>query len=130
MKKIIHKLLGRRGYDFEYLEIRFYKAANVYGEHGTINVTHIKQGLVEVPVRFVFVGVTTPPVLCRNTFNHIWEEAKAQGYVPHHIETYGRDNVIAPVTTGEDNEQRVRDFVEQAQKDGEPGCITTTTTAG
>jgi hypothetical protein len=76
------------------LEIRFHKDANVFGEHGTINVTHVRQGLVENTVRFVIVGLTTPPNLSKEVFNLIWEAAKAQGYIPHHIVTYGRDNDI------------------------------------
>ncbi len=74
------------------LEVRFHKQANVFGEHGTICVTHVKQGLVETPVRFVFVGLTTPPKLDLFTYVYIWEEAKAQGYIPHHVVTYGKEN--------------------------------------
>ena len=84
---------GRKAKQFE-LELRFHKEANFFGEHGTINVSHIKQNLVEKPVRFVFVGITTPPKLDRILFNFIWEEAKAQGYTPHHLLTYGKENEI------------------------------------
>jgi hypothetical protein len=111
MKNLINKLLGRSGYPYEQLEIRFHKQANPYGEHGTIVVTHVKQGLVEVPVRFVFVGVTTPPKLDVNTFLRIWEEAKAQGYIPHHFATYGLDNeIVFAGKPGTDTEQMVRDM--------------------
>lgn len=96
LKKLFPSIFGS-AYKYEQVEIQFHKAANVYGEHGTINVTHVKQGLVETPVRFVFVGLTTPPKLDRNTFNHIWEEARAQGYIPHFIASYGRDNEIVSV---------------------------------
>lgn len=94
----IAKLLGRNKNAFDKLELRFHKQANVYGEHGTINVTHVKQGLVETSVRFVFIGVTTPPKMDRNTVNYIWEEALAQGYIPHFIESYGNQNEITSPT--------------------------------
>lgn len=76
------------------LEIRFHKEANVYGEHGKIVVSHVKQGLREVAVRFVFVGITTPPKLDLRMFTYIWEEARNQGYIPHDLKIYGHDNEI------------------------------------
>lgn len=76
------------------LEIRFHKEANYFGEHGTIVVSHVKQNLRESPVRFVFVGITTPPKLDLRLMTYIWEEARAQGYVPHALATYGKDNEI------------------------------------
>lgn len=93
MKNFFNKLFGRTS-AYDKLELRFHKQANVYGEHGVINVTHVKQGLVETGVRFVFIGVTTPPKMDRNTMNYIWEEALAQGYIPHYIESYGNNNEI------------------------------------
>jgi hypothetical protein len=80
------------------VEIKFHTEANYFGEHGTICVTHVKKGLVETSVRFVFAGVTTPPKMDLATFSRIWEEAKTQGYIPHHIETYGRVNEIIDTT--------------------------------
>ena len=74
------------------LEIKFHKEANLFGEHGSIVVSHVKQRLAGVAVKFVFVGVSTPPKLTPFLLTYIWEEAKSQGYVPHHIETYGREN--------------------------------------
>ena len=76
------------------LELRFHKEANLYGEHGTLVVSHVKQGITEMPVRFVFVGVATPPKLDRVLFNYIWEEARTQGYIPHSLRTYGKENEI------------------------------------
>lgn len=76
------------------LEIKFHKQTNAYGEHGTMVVSHVKQGLREVAVRFVFVGLTTPPKLDHRMFTYLWEEARNQGYIPHEIKTYGRENEI------------------------------------
>lgn len=95
MKNLINKLLGRNGIDYDKLEIRFHKEANLFGEHGKINATHVKLGLVEADVRFVVVGVTTPPKMTKNLFLRIWEEARAQGYNVHHLAAYGSDNEIA-----------------------------------
>lgn len=80
------------------LEIKFHKDANFFGEHGTINVSHVRLGLVETPVRFVFAGVTTPPRLDLTTYIRIWEEARAQGFVPHHLVTYGKNNEVIDVS--------------------------------
>lgn len=74
------------------VEVKFYKEANPFGEHGTINVTHMTHGLTGQPVRFVFVGKATPPQLDRATLTYLFDQAEEQGYVVHHIETYGRNN--------------------------------------
>lgn len=74
------------------LEIKFHKDTNLFGEHGAIVVSHVRQRLANVSVKFVFVGVSTPPKLTPSLLLYIWEEAKAQGYVPHHIDSYGREN--------------------------------------
>jgi hypothetical protein len=89
----LSEIFGKKPKPFD-LELRFHKEANLYGEHGQIVVSHVRQGLVEKPVRFVFVGCTTPPKLDRIAFNYIWEEARAQGYVPHEIRSYGMSNEI------------------------------------
>ena len=74
------------------LEMKFHKEANPFGEHGTINVSHAGFGLRGQPVRFVFVGKATPPQLDLNVHRYIVDQAEEQGYVVHHIETYGRNN--------------------------------------
>ena len=94
MGLLIYTKLKKKKQTFNDLELRFHKEANVFGEHGTINVTHVKHGLVETTVRFVIVGMTTPPQLTKDVFNLIWEEAKNQGYIPHHFVTYGRENEV------------------------------------
>lgn len=91
---LLSRLFGRAHNTAGEVEIKFHKEANYFGEHGTIVVSHRKQNLVEAPVRFVFVGLTTPPKMDLATFAKIWEAAKYQGYIPHHIETYGNENEI------------------------------------
>jgi hypothetical protein len=71
------------------LDVRFHKEANHFGHHGTLRASHVAQNLKDHEVRFVFVGVSTPPPMTPLIVDHIWEEAKAQGYVPHAILTYG-----------------------------------------
>lgn len=84
------------------LEIRFHKDANHFGEHGQLNVTHVKQNLKGVPVRFVFVGVSEAPKMDLALMNYIWEEAKYQGYIPHHLVCYGINNDLIVGTAAEE----------------------------
>lgn len=77
---------------YDQLEIRFHKEANRFGEHGTLVATHIRQGIDKQPIRFVFVGMARPPKLTLELHTYIWEEAKAQGYIPHDLQTYGKEN--------------------------------------
>jgi hypothetical protein len=78
------------------LKIAFHKDANIYGEHGTLRASHVTQGLKDQDVRFVFIGTTEPPALTPRIFEYIWEEARAQGYVPTALSSYG--NVLATAT--------------------------------
>lgn len=88
----LFSIFGRKRVNpFAALEVRFHKEANLFGEHGTMVVTHVKQNLIEKPVRFVFVGLSTPPKLTLDLHTYLWEEARAQGYVPHELQTYGKE---------------------------------------
>lgn len=92
---IFNFLFGKsKGHISTALEIKFYKEANYFGEHGTINVTHKRFGLEEQTVRFVFCGVTTPPRLDLATYIRIWTEAEHQGFIPHYLVTYGKNNDV------------------------------------
>jgi hypothetical protein len=79
---------------FDKLEVRFHKDANRFGEHGTLIGSHVRQGLDMEPIRFVFVGMATPPKLTLELHIYIWEEAIAQGYIPHDLQTYGKENEV------------------------------------
>ena len=76
------------------LEIKFHKEANHFGEHGQLKVTHVKQQLKGDNVRFVFPGLAEAPALTRVMLDHIWESARAQGYVPHELVAYGNENIL------------------------------------
>lgn len=81
------------------LEIKLHKEANLYGRHGTLIASHVEQKLQNYPVRFVFKGLSSPPALTPRILDFIWEEAKAQGYVPHRLENYGEvllTSAVAP----------------------------------
>jgi hypothetical protein len=71
------------------LEIAFHKQANLYGTHGVLVASHRDQKLANHPVRFVFVGLSEAPPLTPIIMNYIWEEARAQGYVPLKLMSYG-----------------------------------------
>lgn len=76
------------------LEVRFHKEANHFGEHGQLNVSHVRQNLKGVPVRFVFVGVSKAPELTLDLLAYIWDQARFQGYIPHHLVSYGEENAL------------------------------------
>lgn len=72
------------------LEIKFHKEANIYGQHGTLRASHVTQNIKDSDVRFVFVGLSVPPALTPLIFEYIWEEARAQGFVPTALTGYGQ----------------------------------------
>lgn len=88
LRKILNKLSGRSNTGIS-LEIKFHKETNLYGMHGRLVASSKELGLVNASIRFVFVGITTPPPLSLELFNYIWEEAKAQGYTPQSLLVYG-----------------------------------------
>lgn len=91
---ILSRIFGRRKSFIEGLTVMFYKDAIYHGEHGEIRVSHKKFNLDEEVVSFVFVGMSTPPHLDVALMSFIWEEAKAQGYIPHNLVSYGRDSDV------------------------------------
>lgn len=82
-------------------QVKFFRDAAYYGEHGKIVVSNIKEGLSEEPVAFVFVGMVTPPKLNDQVMNYLFAEAWRQGFIPHHLDQYGRIN--SPVGEPIDN---------------------------
>ena len=76
------------------LDVKFHKDANHFGEHGQLKVTHVKQQLKGANIRFVFPGLAEAPALTRVMLDHIWESARAQGYIPHELVAYGNENIL------------------------------------
>lgn len=76
----LKKKQEHKAYD---LEIRFHTEAARHGRHGQIQVSHVRKGIKHRVVNFVIVGFTQPPQVTPGLMQYIWDEAKAQGYVPH-----------------------------------------------
>lgn len=85
MFKEMLKALFARPADTEPTQVKFYKEAAAFGQHGMIVVSSPKRGLKEVAVPFVFVGMTTPPDLTLEVHKFINSQAYQQGYVPLNI---------------------------------------------
>lgn len=75
------------------LQVLFYVDAAVHGSHGKIKVSHRKHNLREQTVNFVFVGPSTAPELTPALMEHIWQQAYAQGYIPHALVGCLEDNI-------------------------------------
>lgn len=78
------------------LHVVFHKETNKYGTHGTINVSSAEQGLKDVNVRFLFVGLARPPEMTPTILYHLWHQAESQGYIPNRLVSYG--SVLATTT--------------------------------
>lgn len=83
------RLMFGRSIEIIDLKIAFYKDANLYGTHGHLTASHFDKGLKNCAVRFVFIGLSDPPAMTPRIAEYIWEEAKAQGYIPTAISSYG-----------------------------------------
>lgn len=82
-------------------QVVFYKEASEYAEHFRLRVTNRTLKISDVVVPGAFVGMTKPPRLDVETLNYIFETARAQGYVPHHLEAYQLVDVTVPPLTQE-----------------------------
>lgn len=71
------------------IEVEFYKRANAHIPHGQLIVSHKGYNLTQVPVNFVFPGLTEAPPLTKRLVNDLWSAAESQGYFPHAIASYG-----------------------------------------
>lgn len=69
--------------------ILFHKDANPFGAHGYLRASSIEHGLQDTEIRFVFPGLSTPPVLTPRLMYFIWEEAQNAGFIPLSLTTYG-----------------------------------------
>lgn len=78
-------MFGRKQAKIDGLKMAFYTDAAEHGWHGKILVSSRRRGLERTVVNFVFVGMTEPPALTPALMEHIWTEAKAQGFVPFEI---------------------------------------------
>lgn len=106
MSALRNILRSIRGKSFEIIDLKmaFHKDANLYGHHGHLRASHVAQNLKDAQVRFVFIGLSSPPPMTPRIMEYIWEEAKAQGYIPHELTTYGH---VLEATTGMNLQQCV-----------------------
>lgn len=96
-------MFGRKQAKIDGLKMAFYTDAAAEGSHGKILVSSRRRGLDHVPVNFVFIGMVQPPALTPTLMEHIWTEAKAQGFVPFEIVGALEVNEAPPVAaTGVD----------------------------
>lgn len=83
------------------LEIAFHREAAHHGEHGQLEVSSRRERLSHNVIAFAFKSVSEVPALTPELLIYIWEEAKAQGYVPHEVISYGNSvgtsRVLDPV---------------------------------
>lgn len=91
-------MFGRKQAKIDGLKMAFYTDAAAEGSHGKILVSSRRRGLDHVAVNFVFVGMVQPPALTPTLMEHIWTEAKAQGYVPFEIVGALEVNQAPPVS--------------------------------
>lgn len=93
-------MFGRKKVQIKEYDVRFYKEAALHGNHGQINVTSKHDSLQEQNVIFVFAGRGSVPKITPYIINEIFEQARAQGFIPHFIEHYGEpvytEQSIAP----------------------------------
>lgn len=75
--------------DTKRIRVLFHRDTAGMQSHGAISASHVDYDLDNNPVRFSFLGMTTPPALTIETMEHIWQEAQSQGYMVHSLLSYG-----------------------------------------
>jgi hypothetical protein len=71
------------------IQVLFHTEAAYHGEHGRLLVTNRAVGMIEKPIIFCLKGVSTPLPMNLRLFWHIWESAKAEGFIPLEMLSYG-----------------------------------------
>lgn len=121
LRNVARTLFGR-SIEVLDLKVAFHKEANLYGTHGHLIATHLEQRLKNAPVRFVFIGMSEPPAMTPRILEYIWEEARAQGYIPHTLASYGEVLATHAEATSDDivsAERRQEEGVHYALPRGE-----------
>lgn len=88
IRRIARKIFGSSVEVLD-LNLLFHKQATEFGAHGYLLVNSREHKLEEAPVRFFFRGLSTPPKMTPRLIDYIWEEAKAAGFTPIHLLSYG-----------------------------------------
>lgn len=72
------------------LEIAFHTESIDYGTHGYITANNKQLGINKpCLVRFVFVGLPTPPALTEETIKFIFDQARNKGFGVVNLASYG-----------------------------------------
>jgi hypothetical protein len=79
------------------IQVLFHTEAAYHGEHGRLLVTNRAVGMIEKPIIFCLKGVSTPLPMNLRLFWHIWESAKAEGFIPLEMLSYGNTIEYAEV---------------------------------
>jgi hypothetical protein len=84
------------------IDVRFHKEANHHVIHGYLVVTHKQMGIKEAPVAFSFPDFSDAPDLDLRLMIDLFEAAKAQGYIPLRLHSYGAvESMAQPKTDAE-----------------------------
>lgn len=75
--------------DTKRLRVLFHRDAAGLQTHGALSVSHADYDLDNNPIRFSFIGLSTPPALTIDTMEHLWQEAHSQGFIVHSLLSYG-----------------------------------------
>ncbi|BAW19199.1 hypothetical protein [Ralstonia phage RP31] len=87
--RILARQLFGKSFEVADLDIVFHKEANYFGAHGYLTASSAEHNVKDENIRFVFPGLSTPPVLTPRILDYIWEEAKAAGFIPTSLVSYG-----------------------------------------
>lgn len=100
---LLNLFLGRRAREVQpdQIEVLFHTEAAYFGEHGRLLMTNRALGIEEKPVIFCLKGISSPIPMNLRLFWHIWESAKAQGFIPLELLSYGK--VIERSGAGQDD---------------------------
>lgn len=75
--------------DTKRIRVLFHRDAAGLQTHGALCVSHADYDLDNNPIRFSFIGLSTPPALTIDVMEHLWQEAHSQGFIVHALLSYG-----------------------------------------
>ncbi|WP_144106588.1 hypothetical protein [Paraburkholderia sp. BCC1886] len=99
------------------IDVRFHKEAFLHTVHGYLVVTNRQLGIKEAPVAFAFPNYSKAPVLDQRLIVDLWEAAKAQGYIPHRLDSYGAIKPMASADVANASPARTSAFAAMQGQD-------------
>ena len=76
--------------EYGVINVLFYTACNLVGEHGMVRVSNKKLGLTNASVSFFLKDNAEAPAFTPRLFNELEAAAESQGYVLHELISYVR----------------------------------------